>query len=269
MSAAVSITRLIDVARRLRTAADEIGNVELKSQIVDEISTLQEIRETLSSDHETEPRPVQAASLEATSVPQDSSESLEHRIPEPKDEHGGVEDSKDFQTKMNRLEPTGDGEGYGILADAPEDEEALADDESDCSATEREKTVDPENASAKTDKKTRSTGNQELSADERAVIEMHIAELEPLKQSALRRMNDLFTPEQKKIKAQATKAGRKAGKTGRELQHHVYSAIRMSPEQKEQFLVARKDFESVREAIRKQEALLGKSTAADSDTLHD
>ena len=43
-----SLSRLVDTARQLRDMAGELGNLELKSTIVDEISTLQEIHDALA-----------------------------------------------------------------------------------------------------------------------------------------------------------------------------------------------------------------------------
>lgn len=88
------------------------------------------------------------------------------------------------------------------------------------------------------------------------MIEMRIADLEQLEQAATRRMNDVPTAEQKQIKAKAQHAGREAGKAGKELQQYIYSAMKLSSEQRSKIQAARKDVQSLREAIEKERVSL-------------
>jgi len=86
--------------------------------------------------------------------------------------------------------------------------------------------------------------------------ELKIAELEPLQQSLIRRMNEILTPEQNRARAIATKEAKDSGKTGRDAQQHVFDALHLTPEQKVQWAAARKDLQAVREQIAQQVALL-------------
>jgi hypothetical protein len=100
--------------------------------------------------------------------------------------------------------------------------------------------------------------------ERRAIIEMRIADLEQLEQAATRRMNDVPTAEQRQIKAKAQKAGREAGKSGKELQQYALGAMRLSPEQRSELQAARKDVLSLREAIEKERSSLESLDADDS-----
>ncbi len=224
------INRLVEIARRLRAAADELGQVDVKSQIVDEISTLQEIRDDLHGD----------GSVAEMSSPE--------AVPEKNDSPVRAENAESLvDASMGIVEPTGNEETYSFTAEEEGDDTpppAPADD------------TDP----APVDKP--KTGP---SVDERrAVIEMRIADLEQLEQAATRRMNDVPTAEQRQIKARAQKAGREAGKSGKELQQYALGAMRLSPEQRSELQAARKDVLSLREAIEKERSSLESLVASDS-----
>lgn len=221
------INRLVEIARRLRAAADELGQVDLKSQIVDEISTLQEIRDDLHGDGSAaEVKSPELASQEDVSTsPAEDSESL-------------------IDASMGIVEPTGKEETYSFTAEEESDE-------SPPPAVTDEPSVEKPKAGPSVDER-------------RAVIEMRIADLEQLEQAATRRMNDVPTAEQKQIKAKAMHAGREAGRTGKELQQYALGAMRLSPEQRSELQAARKDVLSLREAIEKERQSLESLAAADS-----
>ena len=86
--------------------------------------------------------------------------------------------------------------------------------------------------------------------------EMRIAELEPLQQAILKRMNDILTPDQRKSRLQASKAARDAGKTGVELQQIINNAMHLNAEQAAQWAIAKKDLQAVRSDIAKEVAHL-------------
>lgn len=210
-----SISRLVEIARRLRTAADELGQVEIKSQIVDEISTLQEIKDEA----------------------RDAGDHLDHEPSEAEP----VEVAEDSQVELHEdaglgiVEPTGKEETYSLT---PEEEN-------------RENGPEDEAASPSADAPATAKAGPKF--DERhAVIEMRIADLEQLEQAATKRMNDVPTVEQRQTKAKAQKAGREAGKSGKELQQYAYGAMHLTPEQRSEIQAARKDVLSLREAIEKE-----------------
>lgn len=209
-----SISRLVKSARRLRDVADELGQPDLKSQIVDEISTLQEIRDEMTGDSSDD-----VNSQEATESPADEHPSLTS-LPSA----GGI----------GIVEPTGKEETYSFSAEeeALEADSAESDDAVKDSATNTPKGPTPDG--------------------QRAAIEMRITDLEQLEQIANRRLNAVPTPEQKKIKAKASHAGRDAGKTGKELQQFVYGSMKLTPEQKTEIQSIRKDLHSIRDAIEKE-----------------
>jgi hypothetical protein len=227
-----SVNRLVEVARRLRAAADELGQIDLKSQIVDEISTLQEIRDELHDDGS------------ATEINSSETARQEDDPPTPADKTESLVDAG-----MGIVEPTGKEETYTLT---PEDEGG---------------TPDPPAAEAPGETVQEPVEKPQAgpSVDERrAIIEMRIADLDQLEQAATRRMNDVPTAEQKQIKAKAQKAGREAGKSGKELQQYALGAMRLSPEQRSELQAARKDVLSVREAIEKERSSLESLAPADS-----
>ncbi|MGZ0166083.1 MAG: hypothetical protein ACKVII_19350 [Planctomycetales bacterium] len=223
------INRLVEIARRLRTAADELGQIDLKSQIVDEISTLQEIRDELHGD----------GSVAEMNSPE--------AVPEKTDSPAPVKNAESLvDASMGIVEPTGKEETYSIT---PEEEGGTP-----------PPTVAPDTDELSVDKPKAGP-----SVDERrAIIEMRIADLEQLEQAATRRMNDVPTAEQRQIKAKAQKAGREAGKSGKELQQYALGAMRLSPEQRSELQAARKDVLSLREAIEKERSSLESLDADDS-----
>ncbi|HUG91941.1 MAG TPA: hypothetical protein VML55_13970, partial [Planctomycetaceae bacterium] len=101
----------------------------------------------------------------------------------------------------------------------------------------------------------------EMSEEQQRFVlaEQRILEIEPLHQAALRKMNEILTEEQRRIKAETTRAGMKAGKKGRDLQQSVMAALGLSAEQQQRMAAARKELLDVRQAIGRQvEGLLSK-----------
>lgn len=246
-SVSESIGRIISSARSLRQIADELGNVELKSQIIDEISTLQEIRDELAEKDGSHDVAAATASVEpaASAEPDEGSGQL-----------------KLNDAKFAYIAPSDDGETYDIGALGPGDEEAAGDSESDedssfdeGSSADVESEADSEVGEAEPEEKPKKS-RPKLTPEQRAMAEMRIADLEPLSLDAQRRLDAVLTPEQKQIKVQATKAGREAGKSGRELQLYVHKAMKTTPEQRHQLSAARKDLGRLREAIDKELAVL-------------
>ena len=228
-----SISRLVEIARRLRVVADELGHVEIKSQIVDEISTLQEMRDEFPG-HEADPGH-EVADAEQLEVTQNS----------PVEMH---EDAG-----LGIVEPTGKEETYSLT---PEEENEPSEDVS-LPGADADAAVDDVPATA--------TVKAGPNFDERrAVIEMRIVDLEQLELVATKRMNDVPTAEQRQTKAKAQKAGRDAGKSGKELQQYAYGAMHLTPEQRSDIQAARKDVLSLREAIEKERESLKELEAADS-----
>lgn len=225
-----SISRLVEIARRLRTAADELGQVEIKSQIVDEISTLQEMRDEV----------------------RDDGDHVDHEGVEAEQ----VEVAEDSQVELREdaglgiVEPTGKEETYSLTPEEENEENGPADEASPGGDAETDAPATPK-AGPKF-------------GERRAVIEMRIADLEQLEQAATKRMNDVPTAEQRQTKAKAQKAGREAGKSGKELQQYAYGAMHLTPEQRAKIQAARKDVLSLREAIEKERASLEEIEATDS-----
>lgn len=226
-----SISRLVEIARRLRTAADELGRVEIKSQIVDEISTLQEMRDEVQED----------------------GANLDHDAPDAKeaevDEASPVTLRED--TSLGIVEPTGNEETYSLTPEEEQEESRSA-----------EEVVSSDSA-GEVDSPGKEQAGPNLD-ERRAVIEMRIAELKQLEQAATKRMHDVPTVEQRQTKAKAQKAGREAGKSGKELQQYAYGAMHLTPEQRSEIQAARKDVLSLREAIEKERTSLEELEATDS-----
>ena len=227
MSMLDTIAALIDSAKALRQIADETNNLELKSRIVDEISKLQEIREQVHTGDA------------QTTVPAPSSEASTPSL-------------LDNQSATVRLEPPKDSDTYS-LASSTEDQ-----------ANTTAAVGTPTDESSDTDVDiptiTGAQDTEELTEEQRFMLaESRIAELEPLHQSILRKMNDILTDEQKRTKLVASKTGRKAGLSGKELQKSVVTALKLTAEQQQEMVAARKELQQVRLAIAKQvEGLLDK-----------
>lgn len=255
-SVSESIGRIITSARQLRQIADELGNIELKSQIIDEISTLQEIRDELVEEGGSQVSSsgdITAAALTAKVADEPAAE-------EPAGDGGSLK--LDADAKFAVIAPSNDGETYGIGSlgpggdDASDDESDEADETSSEAEGDSEDSSESEESGEEAKKEPAKPSKPKMSPEERARIEMRIADLEPLALDAQRRLDAVLTPEQKQIKSQATKAGRESGKSGRDLQLYVHKAMKTTPEQRHQLSEARKDLARIREAMDKELAAL-------------
>ncbi len=211
-----SIDRVIQSARRLRDIAGEEGQIELKSQIIDEISTLQELRDELDVQLDGAD-----SSATVTSVESDT-------------ETISTSGFKMEDNSMSVIQPSGDTDTYGISEFTEEpvpDEQSAAGQDADEAAS-----AEPDDAMQKRSAK----------------AEARIAELEPLHAAAAKRVNDVLTPEQNQIRIKATKAARAAGKTGAEARQYIYGAMKLSQEQRVKLSTAKKELASIREAIAKE-----------------
>jgi hypothetical protein len=253
MSVLDAIGGLIDSAKRLRSLADELQSVELKSRIVDEIVRLQEIREQtfndgISGNGEPADPTSDGAKIEKALLPDDES------------------------TKFARLEPSADGETYSLT---PEEDQSLTEPDSEeeaaASLLADEESAEASASSSDTELGFSSTSDteqipssdvqlQDLTEEKRfSIAQARIAELESLHQAALRKMNDVLNDEQKARKTSATKKHRKAGLKGKELQAAVRNALGLTDEQQQQLSLARREVVHVRQAIAHQvEGLLSK-----------
>jgi len=206
-----SITRLIESARRLRDAADQLGNADLKSQIVDEISALQDLREDLAGSGDTTvdlPAGIAAAAQSSQAAPN-----------KPK---ALGDNPMNVYTPSNQM-----GRTYALT----EEEEPV------------EEVVD------EAAKKKRQADDAEKKAKRAAEAEKVIAELEVILQDAIRSMNDCLSQEQKKIKVRETRAGEAAGKSAAEIRNTVLSAMKLSDDQKIKISDARKQVAQIRASI--------------------
>lgn len=237
MSLLDSVSGLMKSAKSLRTIAESLGDVELKSQIVDEMLQLQEIREQLTT-----PGPTNGDGEFASGQPDRTQ----------KDTVLSFNDSD----KMAHFEPSADSETYGLHADAEraESQSGAAVDSPESAVISSSKT--DADIPTEIDKSADSPAGSQfanLSEEDRfRLAEENIRDLEPLNLAALNKMNDILTDEQKKKKAAATKAGVRANKKGRELQQAVMVAIGLDDEQKDRMAAARAELQRIRTAISKQ-----------------
>ena len=107
MSLSEHISRVIKSARELKTIADELGNLDLKSQLLEEIDQLQELRESLSESGE-------LAQFTAQSTPS-----------EPRVAHSPEPSSSESATHI--IKPSEEGETYQIHVDGDQENEASTD----------------------------------------------------------------------------------------------------------------------------------------------
>ena len=259
MSTNDAVVSLIGAAKELRSIADELGNVEVKARILDVLVELQEFRaqgEPVSAD---EPLPV-AAEPENSAEEQDGQSAVS-----PAPLLGA------FTQEHARMESSGEIETYAFHHEEPEpaEEETAKDKSPSTESDKKSKEGKPVKAKKKAKAKEKQDGatkendsppEEELSEEQRfKLAEQRIVELEPLHQAALKRMNDVLTPEQAARKKAATKKGLAAGLKGKQLQEAVMGVLELSAEQQQQLDKGRHDLHQVRLAIGKQvEGLLSK-----------
>lgn len=215
-----SVTRLIESARHLRDAADQLGNAELKAQIVDEISSLQDLREVL------------AGTGDST-------------VDIPAGIAAAAQSSQTAQTEPNKPKPLGDNSMSVYTPSKNTGTYALT-----------EEKVEVKEVIHETAKTKPPAEDPEKKAKRAAEAEKVIAELEMILQDALRSMNDCLSPEQKKIKVRESKAGEAAGNSAAEIRNAVFSAMKLSDEQKIRISDARKQIAQIRESIAEEVSYL-------------
>lgn len=251
-----AIVALIDAAKRLRATADKLGDVETKAQILDVLVDLQELREL-----EFHGESAESIATETQTVSEQSTAELPVTAP-----------AQNLPAEQNhepaRLEPSGEIETYTFAQQQPEEaNESSAD--GDTPDTPAAGSTDGKQAGADGAKRKRKKppapptempADDELTEEKRfAIAEQRIAELEPLHQAALKRMNEVLSPEQAARKAAATKKGLAAGLRGKQLQDAVFAVLDLTDEQQQQLEKGRNDLHRVRLAIGKQvEDLLSK-----------
>jgi hypothetical protein len=175
------------------------------------------------------------------------------------------ESSSEFEREPARLEPSGESETYGFAQEEAEESNGKSEDgeatgkASADGADKKHTKQKATNAGAEAAKQD-AESDEELTEEVRfAIAEQRIAELEPLHQAALQRMNDVLTTEQAAKKAAATKQGLAAGLRGKQLQDAVFSVLELTEEQQQAIEKGRHDLHRVRLAIGKQvEGLLTK-----------
>ena len=208
------VTRLIETARRLRKIADELNNVELKTQIIDEISSLQDIRDALADSADSNV---------------DLSANMVQKAAEP--DFATPDKAKALgENAMNVYTPAENAGTYALTEE--EEEPEVVDDTVDETEEESPAANDPEHAAKRAVK-----------------AEKAIAELEVILQDAIHTMNSILTPEQKTIKVRETKSGEAAGKSAAEIRNAVYAAMKLTDEQKVHISDSRKQIQQIRASI--------------------
>ncbi len=237
MLALEMVQSLIDSAKRLRSIADELGNVEIKARILDDLVALQEYREQMMSSSDVGAPPAAQHSPPPLRDPNPSSES-------------------------RKLLPQGNASQYARL-DAATDIEtytlAFATEEPAPPPVPAPSAETPKDAAGTKTTPAAAVATPPTDAEKFALAEQKIAELEPLHQAILKKMNDVLTPEQQTAKLAATKKGRTAKLTGKALQDAVVAALQLTDAQQQRLAQAKHELHQVRLAISKQvEGLLSK-----------
>ncbi|MBM80406.1 MAG: hypothetical protein CMJ78_07405 [Planctomycetaceae bacterium] len=265
-----SVAKLTDSAKKLRSIADELKSVEIKSEIVDQIILIQEIREEILTHGEdsgmlkVEPAsaPAGEGKLKADAgfayvAPPEESETYGFVAPEPEPDPPPPPEAKPDPTQEGEAKPEGEG---GDKTEA-KDEKAKSDDKKqDTEKADKDAAAEepPKEAAAESEEKPADAENKSETSDDgltpeqrSAVAEMRISELEPLHQVILKKMNDILTPEQKKLKSANTKQGREKGLRGKELQQFVIGSLGLDEDQKNRMVTARKELHDIRVEIKK------------------
>lgn len=224
------IDRVIKIARSLRDTAGELGKLDLKSQVIDEISILQELRDEMDL-------------LVGAAVSHDTAAQESGRDTETLSSSG----FKLADNTMAVIQPSGDTDTYQIAPiPEPEPEPSPAPAaEGDATAETTASAEDGAEKSSKPDSAEAGDADRSRAAQ----AELRIAELEPLHAAAVKRVNAVLTPEQNRIRVKATKAARAAGRTGADARNYIYSAMKLTEQQKVDLAAAKKELSSIRQAI--------------------
>ena len=97
----------------------------------------------------------------------------------------------------------------------------------------------------------RMTEGLTLTADQKSKLEPVCKELGPKMMDAMKKM-DVLTPEQKKAQAEAMKAAKGAGKTGKEAHDAVAAAVKLTDEQKATQKEVRKEMGDLEKCLREK-----------------
>ena len=219
MSILDTIANLTESAKKLRAIAEELKNVQLKSEIVDQIMQLQEAREQILAAGE--------ENFKVNLGPQGSQSSSQLAT---------------IDARVARLEVAEDIETYSFHAveEAPAEESP---DKKQPAAGTTESRIEAFKVLEKID----------LTDEQKAKLaELRIKEIEPKHQAAVQKLNDILTDEQNKAKIEVAKLAKKTGKKGKELQQAVQAAIKLTDEQKKQMAIARKELHELRLEIAQQ-----------------
>ena len=208
------VTRLIETARRLRKIADELNNVELKTQIIDEISSLQDIRDAVADSADSNV---------------DLSANMVQKAAEP--DFATPAKAKALGDNAMNIYTPAENAGTYALNEEQEEPEVV------------EETVD------KTEEESPAANDPEHAAKRAAQAEKAIAELEVILQDAIQTMNSILTPEQKAIKVRETKSGEAAGKSAAEIRNAVYAGMKLTDGQKVHISDSRKQIQQIRASI--------------------
>jgi hypothetical protein len=232
MSVLETIHGLIESAKKLRTIAEEMGSVDLKSQIVDQMFQLQEALEEIVTTGEENIK-------------------IEHetRVQESPPEEKALGSGKIFT-----IQPPTESETYSFEP-KPEPEPtstavALVTESSENDQSEGKPGQDtgPPHVDA-----FKLPENVELTEEQQAELsELKIKELEPRHQACIQTIYEILTPEQRTARDKAKKVGKEKGLKGSELKNFVQWAVKLTDDQKKQMKIAQKELLAVREEIAKQ-----------------
>ena len=229
------IDTLIEVAQELRKVAIESDRSDLKWKVVEQLSELMELRDSLRSQDEPDAS-VTGTHFEIT--PDDT-------VIESPNEDASAKEAGDLLEEggMVVIQPSSDGETYGISQDSKSDIPEAAD---PISAKANEEMSAPNS-------KTSHKGNSsEAPSTDCELAEQRIRELEPRHQAILERMNNILTEEQKVVKRSVTLEGRAAGKQTKQIQKEVLSAIHLTEKQAKLMAAKRQELKEIREQIAAQ-----------------
>ena len=98
----------------------------------------------------------------------------------------------------------------------------------------------------------RMTAGLALTAEQKSKLEPVCKELGPKMIDLTKKMADVLAPEQKKAQAEARKAAKAAGKTGKEAYDAVMAAVKLTDEQKAKQVEPRKEMGELEKCLREK-----------------
>ena len=238
MAVKTMIEKLIEVAQELRKVAIESDRSDLKWKVVEQLSELMELRDSL----QTQGEPDAAVTETPSEMPADNTV-----VDKSKDDEAARTTTEGSETLeeggMVVIQPSSDGETYGISQDSNSGISEAAD-PIPVEASEAMSTPTSETA--------REYNNLEAPSENSELAEQRIRELEPRHRAILERMNNILTEEQKVVKRSVTLEGRAAGKQTKQIQKEVLSAIRLTEKQTTLMAALRQELKEIREQIAAQ-----------------